>query len=168
MGFLDNMKNIFSSDEGKDNKKVKEVEKKETGDVEAKYFETDLPKKDKVFKKRVNRKANKKVFRKVYEKKNKFGDTTLINIIKNPRFSDKSARLSQDKVYVFEVSKDSNKHSISQAFQKKYNVIPEKINISKNPRKAVSFRRYRGNAGYRKEVKKAYIYLKKGDTITVT
>ena len=67
-------------------------------------------------------------------------------------------------VYVFEVKMDATKHDIRDAIKAKYNVTPKKINVTKqDPRRF--FNRSRGRAVKERGLKKAYVYLKEGDTI---
>lgn len=85
-----------------------------------------------------------------------------IAIIKKPRITEKSAISAEKGVYVFEVSKTSNKDSISQAIKALYKVRPVKVAIVKLPAKKTMAR---GKRGTTNEIKKAYVYLKKGDKI---
>jgi len=87
------------------------------------------------------------------------GDKT---IIVRPRVTEKTATLSDDGVYTFQVADDANKNEIKKAIQKIYKVTPVKVNIAKTADKKVFVR---GRFGKKKGVKKAYVYLKKGDKI---
>lgn len=85
------------------------------------------------------------------------------NILLRPRVTEKAA-LGADKfnVYVFEVTPDATKKSISLSVRDAYGVIPEKVHVSAIPAKRVFVR---GKKGIKKGGKKAYVYLKKGDKI---
>ncbi|MDP2641698.1 MAG: 50S ribosomal protein L23 [bacterium] len=85
------------------------------------------------------------------------------NVLLRPRITEKAA-LGADKsnVYVFEVTKDSTKKSISASVRDAYGVTPEKVRVAKIPAKAVFVR---GKRGVKSGGKKAYVYLKKGDKI---
>lgn len=84
--------------------------------------------------------------------------------ILRPRITEKATYMQQQNVYVFEVDSKANKQNISKAFQKIYKVDPVRINITKNPSKRVIVR---GKRGEKTAVKKAYVYLKEGDNITI-
>lgn len=85
------------------------------------------------------------------------------NVLLRPRITEKAA-LSADKnnVYVFEVTKDANKKSISASVKSAYGVTPEKVRVAVIPSKQVFIR---GRKGVKSGGKKAYVYLKKGDKI---
>lgn len=84
--------------------------------------------------------------------------------LKNPRVTEKAAYASERGVYVFDVDRQATKETIAQAMVKIYKVTPVKVNISKVPAKNVFVR---GKKGVKKGGKKAYVYLKKGDTIEI-
>ena len=83
-------------------------------------------------------------------------------IVTKPRITEKSAFGAEQGVYTFEVASDSNKESIKQAIKVLYKVSPRKIAIVKLPSKKVFSR---GKAGKQSAIKKAYVFLKKGDKI---
>lgn len=87
-------------------------------------------------------------------------------VIKNPRITEKAALKAEKNVYVFEVSPDATKSQIAEAISETYKVKPIAVNISKTPAKKVVRRKSTGvSSGYKSGIKKAYVYLKKGDTI---
>src|SRR5688572_29707943 len=85
------------------------------------------------------------------------------NVLLGPRITEKAA-LGADKsnVYVFQVTKESTKKSISASVRDAYGVTPVKVRVAKIPAKAVFVR---GKRGVKSGGKKAYVYLKKGDKI---
>ncbi|MFA6339209.1 MAG: 50S ribosomal protein L23 [Candidatus Paceibacterota bacterium] len=84
-------------------------------------------------------------------------------IISKPRITEKSSLvIEKDNAYVFNVADDATKGTIARAIKEIYNVKPVKVNITRLPRKQVFVR---GKKGYKNGVKKAYVYLKKGDKI---
>ena len=88
------------------------------------------------------------------------------SVIIRPRVTEKAAMLSEQgrTVVVFEVAKGSNKRAVSDAIRNLYKVVPEKIAVLRVPPKK-SF--VRGRVSYGKTSYKAYVYLKKGETIEV-
>lgn len=93
-------------------------------------------------------------------------DRDLTSVIVKPRITEKGVGKSEQNVYTFVVRKDATKHDISDAVKALYNVTPVKVNtVNKAPRRYVS--RTRGRAVTEKGLKKAYVYLKAGDTITL-
>jgi large subunit ribosomal protein L23 len=84
-------------------------------------------------------------------------------IIKKPRITEKSGIQAEALgVYTFEVTDNANKKNIAKAVKELYKVTPVKINITNLPAKKVFSR---GKVGRKSGVKKAIVYLKKGDKI---
>ena len=87
-------------------------------------------------------------------------------VLLKPHFTEKSVKMGDDNVYTFEVKRDATKHAIAAAVKALYNVTPVKVNtVNKLPAK-----RLKGSTGRmvkRTGLKKAYVYLKKGDSITL-
>lgn len=91
-------------------------------------------------------------------------DRNISTIIKRPRITEKAVHKTEGHVYTFEVSKDATKFDVRDAVIALFNVTPVKVNIvNKAPRKRMS--RSRGRVVSEKGLKKAYVYLKAGDTI---
>ena len=87
----------------------------------------------------------------------------ILSIIKKPRITEKAGIKSESQnVYTFEVSKDANKKTIGEAVNLIYKVTPIKVNIVNLPAKNVTAR---GKKGVKQAVKKALVFLKKGDKI---
>jgi large subunit ribosomal protein L23 len=87
------------------------------------------------------------------------------NVLLRPRITEKAV-LGADKsnVYVFEVTSDATKKSISASVQAVYGVKAVKVRVAPIPAKQVFVR---GKKGVKSGGKKAYVYLKKGDKIEV-
>ncbi|MDO8552372.1 MAG: 50S ribosomal protein L23 [bacterium] len=90
----------------------------------------------------------------------------LSHVIINPRITEKSTWHSAQGVYVFDVDLSANKQQIAQAVRAIYKVNPRKVHVvtvqSKSKRNART-----GKLGMKGGGKKAYVYLKKGETITL-
>jgi large subunit ribosomal protein L23 len=85
------------------------------------------------------------------------------DIIIRPRITEKSGIMSENGgVYTFEVRKNANKPMIAQAIKALYKVTPTKVRIINLPAKRVLVR------GTSNGVKKAMVYLKKGEKINLT
>ena len=84
-------------------------------------------------------------------------------IIKKPRITEKSG-LQADGfgIYTFEVTARANKKNIAKAITEIYKVTPVRVNITNLPAKVVFTR---GKKGRKSGIKKAIVYLKKGDKI---
>lgn len=67
-------------------------------------------------------------------------------------------------VYAFDVAANATKDAIARALKTEHKVVAEKIHLLAVPSKKV-FRR--GKWGVKAGGKKAYVYLKKGDKLTV-
>ena len=84
------------------------------------------------------------------------------SIIQKPLMTEKSTNLNQYNQYSFVVSKESNSNEIKQAIEKIFKVKVIKINTSIIKGKLKSFK---GNLGYKNDIKKAIVTLSEGNTI---
>lgn len=84
------------------------------------------------------------------------------NVLKYPRITEKAAILAEKNAYTFEINPQANKIDVARAIKKVYNVEPVRVNITKLPARNVIVR---GRRGVKSAVKKAIVYLKKGDKI---
>lgn len=90
--------------------------------------------------------------------------TSRTAVIVKPRITEKAAILSDKNVYTFEVRKGATKFEVRDAIKALYNVSPVKVNIvTQQPRHTMS--RSRGRDMMVHGMRKAYVYLKKGDRI---
>lgn len=93
-------------------------------------------------------------------------DYNLSAVIIRPRITEKAVAQGDARVYTFEVRRDATKYTVAAAIKALYSVTPVKVNIvNKAPA-----RRTRGMQNKVVKVagmKKAYVYLKKGDSITL-
>jgi large subunit ribosomal protein L23 len=78
------------------------------------------------------------------------------------RITEKASLKMEQNAYTFEVARGANKKSIAMAVKEMYNVIPMKVHIVAIPAKK---RFTRGKKGIKSGGKKAYVYLKQGDSI---
>lgn len=86
------------------------------------------------------------------------------NILIRPHITEKATMSSEASVYVFEIATKATKHTVAKAITELYKVTPVKIRTVSIPAKNTFVRGKRGtSAGY----KKAYVYLKKGETIEI-
>jgi large subunit ribosomal protein L23 len=93
-------------------------------------------------------------------------DRNLASVIIRPRVTEKGVGASERNVYTFVVRKDATKYDIADAIKALYNVTPVKVNtVTKAPRRYMS--RSKGRVVTEKGIKKAYVYLKPGDSITL-
>ena len=83
-------------------------------------------------------------------------------VIKRPHITEKATHLSEKGVYVFEVATTTNKREVVKAVHALYNITPAKVRMISMPAKKVFVR---GRVGFTTKMKKAMIFLKKGDTI---
>tara|TARA_B100000508_G_scaffold31981_1_gene24585 strand:- start:23091 stop:23465 length:375 start_codon:yes stop_codon:yes gene_type:complete len=93
-------------------------------------------------------------------------DYNLSSVILGTRVTEKAVGQSEDNVYTFEVRRDATKYQVRDAIKALYSVTPVKVNIvNKKPAKRMVGSR--GRAKHVSGMKKAYVYLKKGDSISV-
>ena len=93
-------------------------------------------------------------------------DRDLSSVIEGLRITEKSVKLGENNVYTFRVRRDATKFQVRDAVKAIYSVTPVKVNIvNKKPASRLS-----GSKNRMVKVpgmKKAYVYLKKGDTINL-
>lgn len=87
-------------------------------------------------------------------------------ILLSPRITEKGAYLSEKGVYVFNVAKTANKNEINEAIREIFKVTPRKIRVVSIVSREV-MTRGTNRKGRTAGGKKAYVYLKKGETITI-
>ncbi|MAF59380.1 MAG: 50S ribosomal protein L23 [Candidatus Pacebacteria bacterium] len=91
----------------------------------------------------------------------------LSRVLIQPRVTEKATvKQTTENVYVFNVDPRANKKDVSDAVAHLFKVTPVKVNIAKVPSKKVSTR-IRGRSGVKSGGKKAYVYLKEGDSISI-
>ena len=83
-------------------------------------------------------------------------------IIKRPITTEKSTNLQQFNQYSFMVSKNSNSFEIKNAIEAIFKVKVSKVNTSIQRGKGKTFK---GQYGFRKDMKKAIVTLNEGNTI---
>ena len=84
------------------------------------------------------------------------------DIIKRPITTEKSTNLQQFNQYTFVVSKNSNTFEIKNAIQMIFKVKVNKVNTSILRGKGKTFK---GQYGFRKDIKRAIVTLEEGNTI---
>ncbi|QYX57749.1 50S ribosomal protein L23 [Roseovarius sp. SCSIO 43702] len=87
------------------------------------------------------------------------------DVIRKPVITEKATMASENGAVVFEVSMDAAKPQIKEAVEALFGVKVKAVNTSIMKGKA---KRFRGQPGKRKDVKKAYVTLEEGNTIDVT
>jgi len=96
----------------------------------------------------------------VKKKENKKVQKDRNVLVKKVRLTEKTAILSEKNVYVFDLTARANKSEVKKQIEKEYNTKVEKVNIAKTGEKKVFVK---GRKGTKAGVKKAYVYLKKGE-----
>jgi large subunit ribosomal protein L23 len=93
------------------------------------------------------------------------------HVVLIPRMSEKAYGASQSQnTYVFEVSKDLNKHSIASAVAAQFNVTVEDVNVvvlKGKTKRTVTKGGRKSLKGTQNDVKKAYVRLKEGDNLPI-
>ena len=87
------------------------------------------------------------------------------DVIRKPIITEKSTMASENGAIVFEVAIDSNKPQIKEAVESLFGVKVKAVNTTITKGKT---KRFRGQLGKRKDVKKAYVTLEEGNTIDVS
>ncbi|MDE2071222.1 MAG: 50S ribosomal protein L23 [Patescibacteria group bacterium] len=86
------------------------------------------------------------------------------HILLSPRITEKGALLSQHNCWVFNVAPSASKRDVAEAVRAVYNVRPRKVTLAALPTKT-RVTRGTNRMGVSGGGKKAYVYLKQGDTI---
>ncbi len=89
----------------------------------------------------------------------------ILDTLRAPHISEKSARVSEHNQYVFVVAPDATKADVREAVEKMFDVKVEQVNLVNSRGKAKSFR---FRAGSRQGKRKAYVRLADGQTIDVS
>lgn len=93
-------------------------------------------------------------------------DHDLASVLVKPRVTEKAVAMSEKNVYTFIVRRDATKYDVRDAVKALFGVTPVKVNIvNKTPRQFMS--RAKGRRLTEKGMKKAYVYLKDGDSISL-
>lgn len=79
-----------------------------------------------------------------------------------PHISEKAVALAENGVFVFDVPADANKINVAQAIEKAFKVEVVDVNMLVAKGKV---KRFQKTTGRRKDVKKAYVTLKKGQKL---
>ncbi|MEY2664298.1 MAG: ribosomal subunit protein large subunit ribosomal protein [Candidatus Parcubacteria bacterium] len=91
--------------------------------------------------------------------------TVSTDMILRPHITEKAGLQNEgNNIYTFQVTKTASKHAIAKAITALYKVVPVKVNIVNLPAKRVFVR---GHRGTQSAIKKAYVFLKKGDKIEI-
>ena len=87
------------------------------------------------------------------------------DVIRKPIITEKATLASEHGAVVFEVAIDATKLQIKEAVEGLFGVKVKAVNTSITKGKV---KRFKGQLGKRKNVKKAYVMLEEGNTIDVT
>jgi len=98
--------------------------------------------------------------------KKHIADVDVAGVLRNPRITEKATEQSMRNTYVFDVARDANKKQIAAAVRAVYKIEPRKIRVINVPTKRVRNART-GVWGMKEGGKKAYVYLKDGDSISI-
>ena len=88
------------------------------------------------------------------------------HVLLAPRITEKATMSTGMGVYVFDVVPSASKQQIKSAIERAYKVRPRAVRVVTIPTKSVRNMKT-GQSGVQQGGKKAYIYLKKGETITI-
>ena len=87
------------------------------------------------------------------------------DVIRKPIITEKATMASENGAVVFEVAIDANKPAIKEAVENLFGVKVKAVNTAITKGKV---KKFRGQPGKRKDVKKAYVTLEEGNTIDVS
>ena len=87
------------------------------------------------------------------------------DIIRQPVITEKATMASENGAVVFEVAIDATKPQIKEAVEGVFGVKVKAVNTTVTKGKV---KRFRGQLGRRKDVKKAYVTLEEGNAIDVS
>ena len=90
---------------------------------------------------------------------------SLAHVLKHQRITEKASDLEARGIYVFDVASEANKRTVYAAVKQIYQVTPTKVRMVRIPKKVRKNMRT-GQIGVTSGGKKAYVYLKQGESIT--
>jgi large subunit ribosomal protein L23 len=91
----------------------------------------------------------------------------LSHILSHARITEKATVQAEGNIYTFDVSRSATKRDIVQAVRALYKVTPTHVRVLTVPQKIRRNART-GRIGIKSGGKKAYVFLKKGETITIS
>ena len=92
--------------------------------------------------------------------------TSYAHVLKNPRITEKATVQSEQNVITFDVAVATNKREVIKAVQSLYKVTPVAVRMV-TVRAKMRKNARTGRLGMTNKGKKAYVQLKKGDSITL-
>ena len=91
----------------------------------------------------------------------------LSHVLKHARITEKATMHVESGVYTFEIADSATKNQVAQAVSALYKVRPRMVRVVRIPTKIRRNART-GKMGVKQGGKKAYVYLKKGETLTIS
>ncbi len=88
------------------------------------------------------------------------------NVLKGPRITEKASWHQMVGVYTFDITENATKRDIIREVQILYKVTPRMVRVARVPEKTKRNART-GRTGVSKSGRKAYVYLKAGETISI-
>jgi large subunit ribosomal protein L23 len=88
------------------------------------------------------------------------------HVLKHARVTEKASENQGQGVYTFEIAERATKRQVMQAVFALYKVMPRKVAVVPVPQKKRRSMKT-GKSGISRGGRKAYVYLKKGETITL-
>ena len=101
-----------------------------------------------------------------FSSKAKFDEGRLMQVLVAPIVSEKATQIAEkSNTVTFKVLQDATKYEIKAAVQLMFKVEVKSVSVMNTKGKT---KRFRGQPGKRRDVKKAYVTLEEGNTIDVT
>jgi len=91
----------------------------------------------------------------------------LSHVLVRPRITEKATGHQAQSVYTFDIAAGATKQQVRAAIEQYYKVRPRMVRVVTIPAKSVRSMRT-GVRGVKQGGKKAYVYLKAGESITIT
>ena len=92
--------------------------------------------------------------------------SSIAQVLKHARITEKASMHQSEGVYTFDVMEGATKREIMQAVFALYKVTPRMVRVVRVPSKVRRSART-GKMGVKRGGRKAYVFLKKGETITI-
>lgn len=119
-----------------------------------------------LFKKQAKKEEKKNVeARPSARTENTAGAPSLADVLRHARITEKATDLQGASVYTFDIAPSATKREVMAAVRALYKVTPIKVRVATIPTKTTRNMRT-GKTGVKSGGKKAYVYLKAGETIT--
>lgn len=119
------------------------------------------------FTKKIEKRAEEATESNIMPAANSGMTNNIVHVLKHARITEKASMHQGAGVYTFDIAEGTTKRGVIQAIHALYNVTPRMVRVVKVPSKVRRSART-GKVGMKRGGRKAYVFLKRGETITIS